>query len=145
MRRRVAPQALEPEQKATGPRVVASVPEEDVEPEQGPELPVVGDVEERAPSKLALGDVSGALEALGCEGDVGAGEKHAVGHIGRAGEDEQAQKADGDSDDGADDVHPPPGPKVLSRVSRHLEQEYHHLLEGRDIPSGQAIHPIQRG
>lgn len=61
---RVPAEALEPEQKAAGIGVVACVPEKDVEPEQGPKLPVPRHTAEGPPLKLALGHMSSALEAL---------------------------------------------------------------------------------
>lgn len=108
--------ALDPEQKGSGTGVNTSVPEEDVNKDDAPELVLFDDGHEVSETELAVRLVSCALETLFCNVDVFLAYHTAVRLVWRAGDDKEAQDTNGNSDEGADDVHPAPTSQAVNTI-----------------------------
>jgi len=113
---RVSFETLEPEKIAATRSVDAAIPEEDVQQQQSPELPVNQDLLDRAERELFRRIVAVAGQTLHGEVDVLPLQYQGVGLVRGAREDQVAQDTDRDRDDRADDVHPSPARKTVGAI-----------------------------
>lgn len=92
------------------------VPEKDVDGNNGPKVRAEQHLFHRSQGHRTSHAVSCPLEPLDAEIDVVLFEHPSVRLLGRSRDEKVAQKTDGDSDDGANDVHPSPASETIDSV-----------------------------